>query len=170
VRKLATDIMRRRRGLNSMSGASEERIGRRSLLKLGAGAAVGVAAVPIIRSTPAGATTLSSEKSVVTLTANQTSITLPSDSADQVNFSTNAAAGGSLSVAISGSPVDGQALEFQIKSANPENYAWPSSLQAGGFCPLPATTSGSSLIDYFLFAWRASGSCWDVLSNVQGID
>jgi hypothetical protein len=146
-------------------------IDRRKALRLGIGAAVAsAAAVPIVsRGGVAGAATvLTSDKVVTTLTANTTSVTLPSGIADQVNFSTNLSAG-TLTVATpSGTPTDGQCLEFRLTSTNAQTYSWSSVFHGSLYGSLPPLTSGGGLTDYFLFTWRASEGCWDLAANVQG--
>ncbi len=157
-------------GPSSETANSRGGINRRRVLKLGGGLAVASVAAPLLtRSPDAGAaTTLTSAKVVMTLAPNQTSVTFPSGAADQVNFTTNAAAGGTLTVLQpSGSPTDGQSLECLIKSSNPQTYSWASVFRGSLYGNLPPTTSGQ--FDYFLFNWRTSASCWDMLTNVQGI-
>jgi hypothetical protein len=145
---------------------------RRRLLTIGATSGVVGLALGVFLEEPARATTtLGSSKSVTTLTPNQSAVALPSDSYDQVNFSTDAAAGSQLTVTITASsPSDGQLLLFRITSQFAQDYSWPSNINWGTYGVAPSTSSGSNLTDYFLFGYRASASGWDALAYVPGFN
>ncbi len=160
----------RRDGTSDPGAETPRNINRRRILTLGVGTAAASVAVPLLtRSTEAGATTLSTEKAVTTLTPNQTLVTFPSDTADQVNFSTNAALGGTLTVlSPSGTPTDGQVLSFRITSTSAQTYSWSTIFHSSPHGALPPVTSGANLTDYFLFTWRGAANCWDLVAYVAG--
>lgn len=67
-----------------------------------------------------------------------------------------------------GTPNDAQAFVIRINSTTARALTWDTQFRAGLYLPLPTTTSGSSLTDYFGFIWNAHSSTWDFAANLPG--
>lgn len=161
---------------NESADADSPAKSRRHFLAGGLGVAAVAAVGAIDTASPAGGDPSGGwpAPQVSVLTANQTSIAFPSDTADQVEFSTTAS-GGTLAVQVpSGSPVDGQRLTFRITStpsptgSAPPAYAWNSVFRGGIYSALPLAPSGGGLTDYLFFIWRSAPGTWDLVANVAG--
>ena len=107
---------------------------------------------------------------VVVLAPNTSAVTLPWTTADVVEFATDQS-GSSLAVhSETGVPADGQKMMLRVTSSGspPPGYSWDDTFRGSIYGALPIAPSGGGLTDYFLFIWRASASCWDMIANVAG--
>jgi hypothetical protein len=68
-----------------------------------------------------------------------------------------------------GTPSDGQFMAVRIVSSTARALAWGAAFKGSTALPLPTTTTGSSLRDYFGFEWCAATSTWDYLAGAAGI-
>jgi hypothetical protein len=67
-----------------------------------------------------------------------------------------------------GTPVDGQLLKIRVKSTAARALSFGNQFRASSSQSLPATTSGSTLTDRWLFEWNAADSKWDILGASLG--
>lgn len=101
----------------------------------------------------------------VTTVSDATSITCNAGTTDicaQVNTQT----AGTLTVNNpSGSPVDGQLLQLRLKATNIQTFAWGTQFRGQANLALPIeSSSGGTLIDYYLFQRHDGASTWDLLA------
>lgn len=103
----------------------------------------------------------------VSSASDATSISVNSDSFDQVNQANTQAAGTLTINNPTGTPTDGQKLMYRIKSTNAQTYSWGANFR-GGTTALPTSHTGSSKTDYVGFIWNAADSKWDYLATAVG--
>ena len=68
----------------------------------------------------------------------------------------------------SGTPGNFQQYILRITSAASQTLSFGSQFRATAANPLPASTSGSGLTDYYGFHWNAASSTWDQLAKSEG--
>jgi hypothetical protein len=104
---------------------------------------------------------------VVTI-ADGYSFTVNADTTDMAVQTCTQAAGTLTMNAPTGTLVDGQRLNFRIKSTNSMTFSWNSVFQASGDLSLPAGTSGSLLTDYIGFMYNSSATKWQIMGKNFG--
>jgi hypothetical protein len=67
-----------------------------------------------------------------------------------------------------GTPTDGQLLEYRVKSASSFSIAYGAAFRATADLVLPTATTGSSKWDRLLFEWNADSATWDILAKNFG--
>lgn len=65
-------------------------------------------------------------------------------------------------------PQNGQMITFRIISTTARTLTWGTSYKGSTALPLPTTTTGSSLRDYFAFAYNSGGTL-DLVANTSGV-
>jgi hypothetical protein len=68
----------------------------------------------------------------------------------------------------SGTPTDGQMLVLRIKSTSSRTLTWGAQFRGSTDMALPASTTGSSLTDYFGFIFNSADTKWDLLAALRG--
>lgn len=102
------------------------------------------------------------------LLADAVSFTPTFDTAD-LNYQANTQATGTLTAnAPSGTPTNGQIVRVRIKSANIQTFSWNAIYRGGQDLPLPVTTTGGGLTDYYMFIYNSADTKYDFISQVGG--
>lgn len=99
--------------------------------------------------------------------ASSTSLVIDSDTTD-VAIQANTQGAGTLSISVTGSPVEAQKLIIRLKSTNVQTLSWNAVFTDISGVPLPTASSGSSKTDYFGFIYNATSSKWQLLAKVLG--
>lgn len=119
---------------------------------------------PVIAAIPAGSRIASR---VTSITSSATP-TINTDNCDTVNITALAAAINTMSTNLSGTPVDKDLLEFEIKDdGTPRAITWGTSFVAGG-ADLPTTTVASKILTV-LFQYSTANTLnkWRCIASVQ---
>jgi hypothetical protein len=67
-----------------------------------------------------------------------------------------------------GSPTDFQRYTLRIESASTQTLTWDTQYSGSTDLPLPSATSGSGLVDYFIFLWDSTDSKWRMVAKNFG--
>lgn len=70
----------------------------------------------------------------------------------------------------SGSPTNGQSLQFRIRQdgTGARTLAYNAAFRFGTTVPSPTLTTGANKTDYLLFQWNSTDNKWDCVSVVKG--
>ena len=66
-------------------------------------------------------------------------------------------------------PQNGQSIAFRVISSTARALTWGSKYKGSGALPLPTTTTGGAVRDYFLFVYASTTDTYDCVSSVLGV-
>jgi len=124
--------------------------------------------------TPAGSyanSAFAKANSRVTLITDGTTLPINTDTTD-IAYQINTQAAGTLTISVSGTPVNGQKLIIRIKSTNAQTFAFSSSWAAGSTdLTLPTVSSGLAGVaktDYMGFIYNTTETKWHIIAKNFG--
>ena len=103
---------------------------------------------------------------VVTV-ADITTITMNANTSDIV-IQTNTQLAGTLSVATSGTPSDGQKIILRLQSANVQTFSWDTVFAGSTDMTLPTVSSASNKYDYMGFIYNSISTKWQLIAKNFG--
>jgi guanyl-specific ribonuclease Sa len=103
---------------------------------------------------------------VVTV-ADITTITMNANTSDIV-IQTNTQLAGTLTVATSGTPLEGQKIILRLQSANVQTFSWDTVFAGSTDMILPTVSSANNKYDYMGFIYNSISTKWQLIAKNFG--